>query len=151
MIERWQSLVCLRQVCEVDSEAVTVWTLETRWKQELMQRWWLGDWLLLGSWSDLLIPLPVTFRETPSISELLIRRACQDPWKPPWWPDPYPDRKWPNFFLCHRAVRIEFSKIWQKARSDFPDKNLADQINPYPDLDKKCGKSEVRTQEVCWQ
>jgi hypothetical protein len=53
-----------------------------------------------------------------------------------------PDRNWLENFLPHRTVRIDFSKICQKPEVNFPDGNLARQINPYPIPDKKCGEPE---------
>ena len=50
-------------------------------------------------------------------------RHSQDPWKCPKDPFPDPDRFWQNFHFSHSTVRIDFSKIWQKVSSIFPDRN----------------------------
>ena len=47
----------------------------------------------------------------------------KDPRKCPKDPFPDPDRIWQNFYFSHSTVRIDFSKIWQKASSVFPDRN----------------------------
>ena len=51
-----------------------------------------------------------------------------------------PDRIWRNFHFSHRTVRIDFFKILQKALSIYPDKNQANQTNPYLVPDKNLPK-----------
>ena len=59
-----------------------------------------------------------------------------------------PDRNWQNFQFSHSTVRIDFKKIWQKAKFVYPDRNQAKFDNPLPHPDKNWllkGESNLRT------
>ena len=58
------------------------------------------------------------------------------------------NRKWDldkkNDTWHHSTVWIDFSKIWEKAWSIYPDRNQANQINPSPVPDKNWHEARIK-------